>query len=74
MTEPTPPRVIALPADTVVTFEDAAGAEYRCQTLRMGHTDGDVIAVAYRWACKQVAEGEWMPHGCLQYVRIGALL
>ena len=65
---------LKVPADTVVVFADDAGTEYRCQTLRLGHTDREVIAVAYRWACWHVAEGEWRPHGCLRYVRVGGVL
>lgn len=70
----TPNRPLQAPADTLVAFTDDAGTEYRCQTLRLGHTDTEVIAVAYRWACQRVALGEWHPHGCLRFLRIGGIL
>lgn len=65
---------LQVPADTVVTFTDDAGTEYRCQTVRLGHPDQAVIAVAYRWACKQVSEGEWSPHGQLRFRSIGRVI
>lgn len=74
MTDHEPKRALQIPADTLVTFLDDAGTEYRCQTLRLGHTNAEVAAVAYRWACRQVAEGAWTPHGCLRFRRIGGIL
>lgn len=71
---PGAPMALQIPADTLVVFTDDAGTEYRCQTVRLGHTDREVRAVAYRWACKQVAEGAWMPHGELAFRSIGPLL
>lgn len=57
--------------DVVVTFVDAAGTEYPVAIGREGHTDAEVRSVAYRWACHQVAEGVWRPHGELRYRSIG---
>lgn len=74
MTDHERSRRFGVPADTLVAFTDDAGTEYRCQTMRLGHTDAEVTAVAYRWACKQVAEGEWAPHGCLRFLRIAGIL
>lgn len=60
--------------DTLVVFEDYAGTEYPVALPRSGHTDAEVRSVAYRWACHQIAEGAWKPHGELRYVRIGGVL
>lgn len=54
-------------ADTLVVFTDDAGAEYPVALPRLGHSDRDVRTVAYRWACRQIAAGEWRPHGELRY-------
>lgn len=62
------------PQDTVVTFVDDAGTEYPVALPRAGHTNAEVCIVAYRWACHQVAEGAWRPHGEIHYLRIGSLL
>lgn len=56
--------------DTVVAFVDDSGREYRVALPRDGHTDREVRTVAYRWACKKIAEGEWSPHGELTYLWI----
>lgn len=56
--------------DTRVTFTDEAGIEWTVDIPRQGHTDREVRTVAYRWACKQIASGEWRPYGELRYVRI----
>lgn len=61
------------PADTVVIFTDHE-REYRVAVPRQGHTDGEVRMVAYRWCCKQVAEGEWTPRGELRYLSMAPLL
>lgn len=63
-----------LAQDTVVTFEDDANSTYPVAIPRQGHTDREVRAVAYRWACKLVSEGTWKPYGELRYVGIEAAL
>lgn len=57
--------------DTLVVFEDRAGTEYPVAIPRQGHTDAEVCAVAYRWACRQIADGVWRPHGVIDLLRIG---
>jgi len=71
MSEPAPPGRALAPADTLVTFTDGAGVEYPVAVPRQGHTNREVRAVAYRWACKQVAEGVWRPHGELRFRSVG---
>jgi hypothetical protein len=65
------PTAHQLPPDVIVYFADDAGTEYACASWRLGHTDREVRAVAYRWACEKIAAAEWHPHGELHYVRIG---
>jgi hypothetical protein len=57
--------------DTLVVFADGDGVEYVCAIPRLGHTDREVRAVAYRWACQKIADAEWPVHGELRFVRIG---
>lgn len=57
--------------DTLVVFVDVAGTEYPVALPRAGHSDADVRSVAYRWACKQIADGVWKPHGELRFRSIG---
>lgn len=58
-------------ADTVVVFVDAIGMEYPVALPHHGHTNREVRAVAYRWACQEVASGKWRPAGELRYLRMG---
>jgi hypothetical protein len=60
--------------DTLVIFTDAVNAEFRVMLPRDGHTDADVRTVAYRWACKQVADGVMKPYRELVYRSIGSTL
>lgn len=60
--------------DTLVTFVDHTGKEYPVALPRQGHTDSGVRSVAYRWACRQVAEGTWRPAGELRFLSIGGSL
>lgn len=64
---PAPPPV----QDTIVVFADAAATEYPVALPRQRRTDFEVRAVAYRWACKQIADGVWTPYGELRYRSIG---
>lgn len=57
--------------DTLVIFIDDAGTEYPVAIPRLGHTNREVRTVAYRWACRQVADGVWTPYGDLHYRSIG---
>jgi hypothetical protein len=60
--------------DTLVTFVDDAGTEYPVAIPRLAHTNREVRTVAYRWACRQIAEGVWTPYGDLHYLKVGATL
>lgn len=60
--------------EVIVVFVDDAGAECRVSVPRQGHTDTEVRMVAYRWACKQIAEGNWHPHGELRFQRLGGAM
>lgn len=57
--------------DTLVVFVDEAGTEHPVAIPRQDHTNAEVRTVAYRWACKQIAEGVWRPAGCLAFRSIG---
>lgn len=60
--------------DTLVVFVDADSVEYPVAIPRQGHTDREVQTVAFRWACRQVAEGVWRPRGELAFLRLGRLV
>lgn len=60
--------------EVIVVFVDDADAECRVSVPRQGHTDRDVVTVAYRWACKQIAEGNWHPHGEIRFQRLGGAM
>lgn len=60
--------------DTLCVFIDDAGVEYRFSVPRLGHTDREVRAVAYRWICKQIADGKAQPYGEVTFVRLGSNL
>jgi hypothetical protein len=64
LANPTPPP------DTLVIFRDRTDVEYVCAVHRLGHTDSEVRAVAYRWACGKIANGDWHPHGELRFGRL----
>lgn len=66
-----PPK---LEQDTLVVFVDGADTEYPVALPRQGHTDTEVRAVAYRWACRQVAEGAWTPYREMRFRSIGGVL
>lgn len=53
--------------DTVVIFVDDAGVEYAVASWRLGHTDREVRAVAYRWACHKIDTAEWHPYGEIRF-------
>lgn len=61
-----------LVADTLVVFVDDHGTEYPVALPRHGHANREVRAVAYRWACQEIARGKWRPWGELRYLRMGA--
>lgn len=63
-----------LEQDTLVVFTDRTGTEYPVALPRVGHTDLEVRAVAYRWACREIAMGHWKPVGELRYRSIGGAL
>lgn len=60
--------------DHVVTFVDEVGTSYPVALPRDGHTDREVRTVAFRWACKCVAEGDWRPHGELVFLSLKRVL
>lgn len=60
--------------DAAVIFTDDAGTSYACALPRLGHTNREVRAVAYRWACQKIADGDWQPYGELHYLRIERII
>jgi hypothetical protein len=53
-----------------VVLLDAVETPYHVDVPRDGHTDNEVRSVAYRWACKEIAEGKLRPAGELRFARI----
>lgn len=68
-TEPT----IEAPPDVRVTFTDGVSQDFQVDLPRQGHTDHEVVAVAYKMACGKIYVGEWYPQRELRFVSIRRL-